>query len=42
MAKLGSSEEDVFTRLGAMMPTVNEIIATNDSYLRVKLIETSV
>jgi hypothetical protein len=41
MMKLAASEEEVFTRIGAMMPVVNEILSVNDSYLRAKGIETA-
>jgi hypothetical protein len=41
MIKLAATEEEVFTRIGAMMPVVNEILLTNDVYLRAKGIETA-
>lgn len=41
MMKLASTEEEVFTRIGAMMPVVNEILSINDGYLRAKGIETA-
>jgi len=41
MAKLAPTEEEVFQRIGAMMPTVNEILKTNDAFLRAKGVETA-